>query len=115
MSKLFISDTIHFKEGFFEVRYQPMVGVGDRLVGAIGVAIDVTEQTAAKEALRQSEEKYRELVENINDVLYAIDREGLIAYISPVIESVLGYRADELIGKSFFRLYLPSGSASPEK
>jgi PAS domain S-box-containing protein len=98
----FISETIHFKDVFFEVRYQPVVGAGDRLAGAIGVAIDVTEQTAAKEALRKSEEKYRELVENINDVLYAIDREGLITYISPVIESVLGYRADELVGKSFF-------------
>ncbi len=98
----FISDTIQFRDVFFEVRYQPMTGAGDHLVGAIGVAIDVTEQTAAREALRKSEEKYRELVENINDVLYAIDRKGLITYISPVIESVLGYRADELIGKRFF-------------
>jgi PAS domain S-box-containing protein len=97
----YVSDTIHLKDVFFEVRYQPIVDAGDRLVGAIGVAIDVTEQTAAKEALRQSEEKYRELVENINDVLYAIDKEGLITYISPVVESMLGYRADELIGKRF--------------
>ena len=97
----YVSDTIHLRDVFFEVRYQPIVDAGDRLVGAIGVAIDVTEQTAAKEALRQSEEKYRELVENINDVLYAIDKEGLITYISPVVKSMLGYRADELIGKRF--------------
>jgi PAS domain S-box-containing protein len=97
----FVSDTIRFRDVFFEVRYQPVVGAGDRLIGAIGVAIDVTEQTAAEEALRKSEEKYRELVENISDVLYAIDRDGTITYISPVIESVLGYGADELIGKCF--------------
>ena len=51
--------------------------------------------------LAQSEEKYRELVENINDVLYAVDRQGIITYISPVIESVLGYRSDDLIGNCF--------------
>jgi two-component system cell cycle sensor histidine kinase/response regulator CckA len=51
--------------------------------------------------LAQSEEKYRDLVENINDVLYAVDRQGVITYISPVIESTLGYRTDELIGNCF--------------
>jgi PAS domain S-box-containing protein len=79
-----------------------MVDTDNRLVGAIGVAIDVTEQTAAKQALLRSEEKYRELVENINDVIYAVDRSGVITYVSPMITSVLGYQADELIGKSFF-------------
>ena len=99
LSGEFVSDTIHFKDLFLEVRLQPLRSSNDRLAGAIGIAIDVTEQTAAKEALRKSEEKYRELVENINDVMYAIDRRGQITYISPVIESVLGYRADELIEK----------------
>ncbi len=98
----FVSDTIVFDSVSFEVRYQPMLDASLRVAGAIGVAIDVTEQTAAKEALRKSKEQYQELVENINDVIYAIDRQGNVTYISPVIESVLGYRADELIGESFF-------------
>jgi len=101
LSGEFISHTINFKDVYFEVRYQPMIDAGDHFSGAIGVAIDVTEQTAAEEALRKGEEKYRELVENINDVLFAADMEGVITYISPVVESVLGYRADDLIGKCF--------------
>ncbi len=98
----FVSNAINFKDAVFEIRYQPVKDAYDRLTGAIGVAMDVTEQTLAKEALRRGEEKYRELVENINDVLFVIDRKGLINYISPVVESVLGYRADELIGTCFF-------------
>jgi len=97
----FVSGTIVFDSVSFEVRYQPMVDAALRVTGAIGVAIDVAEQTAAKEALRKSKEQYQELVENLNDVIYAIDRDGIITYISPVIESVLGYRAEELIGNSF--------------
>ena len=59
----YISDTIHFKDVFFEVRIQPITDAGSRLTGAIGIALDVTEQTLAKEALRKSEEKFRDLVE----------------------------------------------------
>lgn len=66
----------------------------------------ITQRTAqlkeANKALGKSKEKYQELVENINDALYAVDRKGIITYISPVIESVLGYRPEELIGKNFF-------------
>lgn len=66
----------------------------------------VTQRTVqlknANEALGKSKEKFKELVENINDALYTIDREGIITYISPVIESVLGYRPKDLIGNCFF-------------
>ncbi len=51
--------------------------------------------------LRESEEKYRYLVENINDVIYALDKRGAITYISPVIEAVLGYQPQEVIGRPF--------------
>ncbi len=52
--------------------------------------------------MRKSEEKFRELVENINDVLFTVDDQGRIAYVSPVVERVFGYRVDELMDKSFF-------------
>jgi two-component system, cell cycle sensor histidine kinase and response regulator CckA len=53
-------------------------------------------------ALKKSKKQYQELVENINDVIYAVDRQGVITYVSPVIESVLGYGVNELIGKCFY-------------
>jgi PAS domain S-box-containing protein len=66
----------------------------------------VTKRTAqlnsTNEELQRSKKQYQELVENINDVIYAIDRQGAIAYVSPVVETVLGYRAEELMGRSFF-------------
>jgi two-component system cell cycle sensor histidine kinase/response regulator CckA len=59
----------------------------------------LVEQRTAQ--LRKSEEKYRDLVENINDVLFTVNRDGLITYVSPVIESVMGYNSAELIGQPF--------------
>jgi PAS domain S-box-containing protein len=64
------------------------------------VGRDVTERQASEEALRASEERYRTLVENINDVLFTIDTGGCFTYISPVIERVSGYRQEEIVGKS---------------
>jgi len=68
------------------------------IAGRIGHFI---ERFQKDEALRQSETTYRKLVETINDVIYKIAADGTILYVSPAIERMLGYKPDELIGKSF--------------
>jgi PAS domain S-box-containing protein len=54
-----------------------------------------------EDALRKSEQQHRNLVENINDVIYAIDLEGNVTYISPVVKSVMGYTPSEIVGRHF--------------
>jgi PAS domain S-box-containing protein len=67
----------------------------------LGLLLDITERQRAQEALRESEQKYRELVERINDAIYAVDENGIITYMSPAAEQMTGYTVDELVGHHF--------------
>jgi len=78
---------------YLEAPYDPM-----HLVIKVAQLI---ERRRAYESLQESETKYRELVENINDVIFAVDESGLLSYVSPAIESVAGYRPSEVLGRSF--------------
>ncbi len=51
--------------------------------------------------LRESERKYRELVEELNDVICSLDESGVITYMSPAAEKIYGYSPAEMIGNHF--------------
>jgi PAS domain S-box-containing protein len=56
----------------------------------------------AEKALREGEEKYRSIVETINDWIWETDLEGNHTYSNSAVERMLGYTADEIVGSSSF-------------
>jgi diguanylate cyclase (GGDEF)-like protein/PAS domain S-box-containing protein len=66
--------------------------------------VDVTDQRAAVAALESSERRHRALVEHASDVVVVIDAEGIVRYLGPSGERVLGWRPEEVEGSSGFDL-----------
>ncbi|MFH2045616.1 MAG: HD domain-containing phosphohydrolase [Pseudomonadota bacterium] len=65
------------------------------------------QRTQSENALKESEEKYRELVENISNIIYTVDTKGIVTYITPSILPLTGYSQEEITGRSLFMLICP--------
>lgn len=88
-------------ETIFHVVKVPLRDKSGAVVGLSGISRNITKRKRMEEALRESEIKYRHLVENIRDVIYSINTNGIITYISPTIEFLIGYSPSQIIGHHF--------------
>jgi PAS domain S-box-containing protein len=73
----------------------------------LGICLDVTDRKRAEEALRESENHFRSLIEHSTDVFTFVEIDGTIRYTSPSVERVLGYSSEENVGRSMFDLVHP--------
>jgi PAS domain S-box-containing protein len=68
--------------------------------GAIVTFVDITERRRAEEKLKESEERFRSLVQDASDIIIILEADGTIRYVSPAIERVLGLRTEDVVGKN---------------
>ena len=71
------------------------------------VVRDITERKRAERTLRESEQRFRALIENSSDIIQTIDNDGTTRYVSPAISRVLGYSREELEGTLSFDFVHP--------
>jgi PAS domain S-box-containing protein len=70
--------------------------------GLVANIRDITERRLAEKALQEREEHFRRLIENAHDITCILDPQGVMTYLSPSIQRVLGYAPEELVGRNSF-------------
>jgi len=76
-----------------------------KIIEEFGIMRNISHQKELEDKLRQSEERYRNLVEQINEIIYTVNLEGVITYVSPAVEHIMGYSPVEVIGQSFDKFF----------
>jgi len=77
----------------------PLKDETGNITAVLGVSRDITERKRAEEALRESEELFKSVVHNSSDLTILADAKGIVTFVSPQCENVLGYPGDKFIGQ----------------
>jgi len=72
---------------------------------------DISDRKRAEQALRKSEERYRQIVETADEGIWIIDLEGNTTFVNPKMAQMLGYSAEEMLGKPLFAFMDEQGKA----
>jgi PAS domain S-box-containing protein len=86
---------------------------GERAI--LGIVTDISEQKRVELALRKSEESYRYLVENANDIIYKTDHTGHFTFFNPIAVKTTEYAPEYLLGRNYLDLICPDYRKDADK
>ncbi len=99
------------KRYWVKINGQPIRGDNGEITKFFALQTDITSLKEAEENLRQSEERFRALVQNAFDAVQILDGKGIATYVSPSIKNILGFDAEEVAGRSGFDFLHPDDVA----
>ncbi|MEK4272065.1 PAS domain S-box protein [Paenibacillus sp. FSL R7-0026] len=107
--------TFYHKDGSLkqaEITYVPITE-GTEVVGIYGIAKDVTDILEVQRELKEAQEKYQVLADHAQDLITTCATDGELLYVSPSVYTLLGYKPEEVIGKSFKDYCYPGDYPDP--
>jgi PAS domain S-box-containing protein len=93
---------LSFGEKTLYVVVDPIKAPEGQISGFLHILRDITERKRAEEELRKSEERFKQIAENAVEWIWEVDTRGLYTYASPMVENILGYRPEEVVGIKHF-------------
>jgi len=88
------------------VIYSSPMAESNELIGIRGLIIDISERKAMEEALRKSEEHYRQVIQSLQEGLFVLQDDKFI-FVNDAIVNILGYSVQEMTGKPFWEVIPP--------
>nr|WP_315157926.1 MASE1 domain-containing protein [uncultured Flavobacterium sp.] len=108
LDKVFLGESIttirkfDFDGSYWEFKTSPIINQHHEIIGATIISTNITEKIKAEKALIKSEKKYRDIFENIEDVIFQTDLNGTFLNLSPSVKDFCGYTTEELIGQKTY-------------
>ena len=95
----------------FECHIVPLRSSDQTITGCLGIALDVSDQRHAEATLRESEDRYRQLVENSPGMICTHDLDGVVMSINPAAAERVGYPPGEIVGHTLAEFLAPEHQA----
>jgi PAS domain S-box-containing protein len=104
-------DEITFGEGdtrrWYELNLSTLRDENQAMLGQVITVRDITQRKRAESSLQDNEARFRQIVENANDLIYRADLNGRISYANPAVLRVLGYEEQDVLGRHYLEIATP--------
>ncbi len=91
-------ETLHGRRVYISEKF-PLLDAGGAVYAVAGMSTDVTDRVEAERKLRESEDRYRAVVETTSEGVWTFDRDGLSTFVNQPLAEMLGYMPHEMVGR----------------
>jgi PAS domain S-box-containing protein len=82
-------------------KMKPVFNEDATLKVVVGCGVDITKRVEYEVQLKQSEQKYKDLVNNLQDIIFNLDLEGNFTFLNPAWENITGYKTEDCLGENY--------------